>query len=77
MRDLLARGSYAIVGLASGSSQTISVSGEKNGTYKDAVTGNTITVSNGTLRFTIASYSAGIYVLNGLGKIGVTGTYLR
>jgi glycosidase len=77
VRDLSTEGSYAVVGLASGTSQTISVSGVKNGTYKDAVTGNTITVSNGTLSFTVASYSAGIYVLNGPGKIGVTGTYLR
>lgn len=77
VRDLSAEGSYAVVGLASGSAQSISVSGVKNGTYKDAVTGNTISVSNGTLSFTVASYSAGIYVLNGPGKIGVTGTYLR
>lgn len=77
VRDLSTEGSYAVVGLASGSTQSISVSGVKNGTYKDAVTGNTITVSNGTLSFSVASYSAGIYVLNGPGKIGVSGTYLR
>lgn len=77
VRDLSAEGSYAVVGLASGSTQSISVSGVKNGTYKDAVTGNSITVSNGTLSFSVASYSAGIYVLNGPGKIGTTGTYLR
>lgn len=77
VRDLSAEGSYAVVGLASGSAQSISVSGVKNGTYKDAVTGNSITVTNGTLSFSVASYSAGIYVLNGPGKIGTTGTYLR
>lgn len=77
VRDLSAEGSYAVVGLASSTAQSISVSGVKNGTYKDAVTGNTITVSNGTLSFSVASYSAGIYVLNGPGKIGTTGTYLR
>ncbi len=77
VRDLSAEGSYAVVGLASGSAQSISVSGVKNGTYKDAVTGNSITVTNGTLSFSVASYSAGIYVLNGPGKIGVAGTYLR
>ena len=66
--DLSAEGSYAIVGLASGSAQSISVSVVKNGTYNDAVTGNS---------FTVASYSGGIYVLNGPGKIGLTGTYLR
>jgi glycosidase len=77
VRDLSAEGSYAVVGLASGNAQSISVSGVKNGIYKDAVTGNTITVSNGTLSFSVASYSAGIYVLNGPGKIGISGTYLR
>jgi glycosidase len=77
VRDLSAEGSYVVVGLASGSAQSISVSGVKNGIYKDAVTGNTLTVSNGTLSFNVASYSAGIYVLNGPGKIGVNGTYLR
>lgn len=77
VRDLSAEGSYAVVGLTSGTTQSITVNGVKNGTYKDAVTGNTLTVSNGTLSFTVASYSAGIYVLNGPGKIGVTGTYLR
>ncbi|RYY01052.1 MAG: alpha-amlyase [Gammaproteobacteria bacterium] len=77
VRDLSAEGSYAVVGLASGSAQSITVTGVKNGTYKDAVTGNSITVSNGTLSFSVASYSAGIYVLNGPGKIGTTGTYLR
>lgn len=77
VRDLSAEGSYAVVGLANGTAQTITVSGVKNGTYKDAVTGNMINVSNGTLSFNVAGYSAGIYVLNGPGKIGVNGTYLR
>ena len=77
VRDLSSEGSYAVVGLANGSTQSISVSGVKNGTYKDAVTGNTIMLNNGTLSFNVASYSAGIYVLNGPGKIGVAGTYLR
>ncbi|WP_202966600.1 alpha-amylase family glycosyl hydrolase [Cellvibrio sp. OA-2007] len=77
VRDLSSEGSYAVVGLASSSAQSISLSGVKNGTYKDAVTGNTLTVTNGTISFIVASYSAGIYVLNGPGKIGTTGTYLR
>lgn len=77
VRDLSSEGSYAVVGLASTSAQAISVSGVKNGVYKDAVTGNTITVTNGNLNFTVASYSAGIYVLNGPGKIGTSGAYLR
>jgi hypothetical protein len=77
VRDLPSENSYAIVGLASSSGQSINVSGVRNGTYKDAVTGNTITVTNGSISFSVASYSAGIYVLNGSGKIGTTGTYLR
>ncbi|MDF3013967.1 MAG: amy13G [Cellvibrio sp.] len=77
VRDLPSENSYAVIGLASSSGQTINVSGVRNGTYKDAVTGNSIIVSNGTISFSVASYSAGIYVLNGSGKIGTTGTYLR
>jgi glycosidase len=77
VRDLASQGSYAVVGLASGGSQNITVNGIRNGTYTDAVTGNRINVNDGTLRFTVASYSAGIYVLNGAGKIGNSGEFLR
>ncbi len=77
VRDLSSEGSYAVVGLASSSGQSITVSGVKNGTYRDAVTGNSINVTNGSISFSVASYSAGIYVLNGPGKIGNTGTWLR
>ncbi|ACE86338.1 alpha-amylase family glycosyl hydrolase [Cellvibrio japonicus] len=77
VRDLYSQGSYAVVGLASSSDQSVSVSGVRNGTYRDAVTGNTVTVNNGTLSFTVKAYSAGIYVLNGPGKIGVDGSFLR
>lgn len=77
VRDLPSENSYAVVGLASGSGQSITVNGVKNGTYKDAVTGNTINVTGSTISFTVASYSAGIYVLNGPGKIGTSGTFLR
>ncbi len=77
VRDLSNEGSYAVVGLASTSAQVMTVSGVKNGVYRDAVTGNGITVSNGSISFSVASYSAGIYVLNGPGKIGVSGAYLR
>lgn len=69
--------SYAVVGLAIGSAQTVSVSGVKNGTYRDAVTGGAVTVGNGTLGFTVRANSAGIYVLNGPGKIGVDGDFLK
>ncbi|WP_331351825.1 alpha-amylase family glycosyl hydrolase [Cellvibrio sp. UBA7671] len=77
VRDLSSEGSYAVVGLASSSSQSITVNGVKNGTYRDAVTGTSINVTNGTISFSVASYSAGIYVLNGIGKIGTNGTFLR
>ncbi|HTF97457.1 MAG TPA: alpha-amylase family glycosyl hydrolase [Cellvibrio sp.] len=77
VRDLSSEGSYAVVGLASGSSQSITISGVKNGVYRDAVTGNSITVTNGNISFSVASYSAGIYVLNGSGKIGNSGIWLR
>lgn len=77
VRDYSVGGSYAVVGLASGSEQNMTVSGVKNGTYTDAVTGAVTTVSNGTLSFTVKPYSAGIYVLNGPGKVGTDGVYLR
>ncbi len=77
VRDLSSENSYAVVGLASGSRQSISVSGVRNGSYVDAITGNSIAVTNGVISFSVADYSAGIYVLNGSGKIGSTGTYLR
>lgn len=69
--------SYVVVGLAANSQQTISVSGIKNGTYIDAITGSSINVSNGNINFSVKAYSAGIYVLNGPGKIGNDGTYLN
>ena len=52
--------------------------GLPNGTYVDAVTGSSKTVSNGTL--TTESVGRGnmrVYVLNGKGKIGENGTYLK
>ena len=60
--------SYVLVALNGGATFT----GVLNGTYTDAVTGNTITVTNGTLN--TGSFSGKgnmrIYVLNGPGKIG-------
>jgi hypothetical protein len=68
---------YVVVGLSQGG-DTISVSNVKGGTYRDAVTGNEITVQQGgTLTFSVKSGSAGIYILNGPGKIGTDGDYLR
>ncbi len=77
VRDLSAQSSYVVVGLTAGSDQSITVSNVKNGTYRDAVTGGTITVSNGSLSFNVKANSAGIWVLNGSGKIGNDGVYLR
>lgn len=66
--------SYALVALNAGATFT----GVLNGTYTDAITGNTITVSNGTL--STGSFSGQgnlrIYVLNGPGKIGEDGKFL-
>ncbi|MBL8149361.1 MAG: hypothetical protein JNN15_05490, partial [Blastocatellia bacterium] len=77
VRDYNNGESYAVVGLTMGGSQTFTVSGVRNGTYKDAVTGRTVTVTNGSITFTVAGSSAGIYVLNGPGKIGIDGAFLR
>ncbi len=62
--------------IAIGSDQTITVQGVLNGTYRDAVTGREIAVHDGTLTFNVRGSSAGIYVLDGPGRIGVDGVYL-
>ena len=77
VRDFQNGQSYAVVGLAAGAAQGFTVAGVRNGTYRDAVTGRVVVVGNGTLAFTVASSSAGIYVLDGPGKIGVDGDFLR
>ena len=77
IRDYHNGESYVVVGLAAGNDQDITVNDIKNGTYKDAVTGQTIEVANGTLSFYVKGKSAGIYVLNGPGKIGEDGMYLK
>lgn len=77
VRDYHDGTSYAVVGLAIGSDQTVSVGGVRDGTYRDAVTGNEVQVSGGSLSFHVRANSAGIYVLDGPGKIGVDGLYLR
>lgn len=53
-------------------------SGIPNGTYRDAVTGDVKTVTNGSL--SVAAPGKGnlrVYVLNGPGKIGTDGPYLK
>ncbi|CAH1192160.1 hypothetical protein PAECIP111892_00871 [Paenibacillus auburnensis] len=53
-------------------------SGIPNGTYVDAVTGDSKTVTNGTITLTCSGKgNARVYVLNGSGGIGETGTYLK
>ena len=69
--------SYVVVGLTIGSGQHFDVTGVRDGTYTDAVTGRTATASGGHLAFDVLDNSAGIYVLNGPGKIGQDGLYLR
>ncbi|MEU5764795.1 carbohydrate binding domain-containing protein [Streptomyces asoensis] len=66
--------SFALVTVTGGASFT----GVPNGTYTDAVTGDVRSVSNGTL--TVAAPGKGnlrVYVLNGPGKIGTDGPYLK
>ena len=69
--------SYVVVGLAIGTDQAIIVHGVRNGTYRDAVTGREIAVRDGTLAFGVRGSSAGIYVLDGPGRIGAGGVCLR
>jgi glycosidase len=69
--------SYAVVGLAIGGDQQVSVGNIRNGVYRDAVTGRTVAAGDGQLSFTVRGNSAGIYVLNGPGKIGEDEVYLR
>ena len=77
VRDLSGQGDYAVIGLAIGSDQQISVGGVRDGTYRDAVTGREVQVSGGHLSFSVCANSAGIYVLDGPGKVGEDGAYLR
>lgn len=77
VRDWSDGQSYVVVGLAAGSDQHVTVVGVRNGTYRDAVTGTTINVGNGSITFDVKGNSAGIYVLNGPGKIGTDGAFLR
>nr|WP_245232333.1 alpha-amylase family glycosyl hydrolase [Thiorhodococcus minor] len=69
-------GSYAVAGLAIGQDQEVSVEGVRPGVYRDAVTGHEI-AAEGRLSFRVKANSAGIYVLDGPGKIGEDGVYLR
>ncbi|MGW6486673.1 carbohydrate binding domain-containing protein [Streptomyces sp. NPDC055056] len=66
--------SFALVTVTGGATYT----GIPDGTYTDAVTGDVKTVSGGTL--SVAAPGKGnlrVYVLNGPGKIGADGPYLK
>lgn len=65
--------SFVCVGLAKDGSASFNFTNIPNGVYRDAVTGREVTVSNGSLQFTVASVSAGIYVKDGPGMIGDNG----
>jgi glycosidase len=66
-------GTTVAVGLAKDGAASFNFSGLPNAVYRDAVTGRSFTVTNGTLAFTVTSGSAGIYVQNGPGMIGGSG----
>lgn len=77
VRDLSDLGSYAVIGLAIGADQQAHLDGVRDGVYRDAVTGAEIRVRAGQIGFPVRANSAGIYVLDGPGKIGDDGPYLR
>jgi glycosidase len=77
IRDYPDEDSYAVVGLAIGGDQDITVENVRNGTYRDCVTGREVTVGDGRIGFRVRGNAAGIYVLDGPGKIGEDGPYLR
>ncbi|WP_394151123.1 alpha-amylase family glycosyl hydrolase [Vibrio maritimus] len=77
VRDLSSEGSYAVVGLAAGGNQQINVSNVQNGTYTDAVSGETKQVSGGSFTFNVPAHSVRVWVLNGGGQIGSSGKYLK
>ncbi|WP_373508115.1 alpha-amylase family glycosyl hydrolase [Thiocapsa sp.] len=76
VRDHPESGTYVVVGLAIGSDQEIGIDGVRPGIYRDAVTGLEQECL-GRLLFHVKANSAGIYVLDGPGKIGEDGVYLR
>lgn len=71
--------SYAVVGLSAFIDQDITVERVLPGVYTDAVTGlaQLVATSTRSITFSVKGNSAGIWVLNGSGKIGEDGDYLR
>jgi len=77
VRDYNDGESYAVVGLAIGSDQNITVGDIRNGVYRDCVSGGEIAVGNGSISFAVRGSSAGIWVLDGPGRIGEDAGWLR
>jgi len=77
VRDCNNGESYAVIGLAIGSDQTVNVGGVRDGVYRDAVSGGEMHVGGGNISFHVRANSAGVWVLNGPGKIGNDGPWLR
>ncbi len=65
--------SEVAVGLAKDGAVDFSFSGLSSGVYRDAVTGREVQVNGGNINFRVEPGSAGIYVLNGPGRIGANG----
>jgi hypothetical protein len=63
-------GTDEAVRLAKDGAVGFNFSGLANGTYRDAITGKEVVVNGGNLSFTVEPGSAGIYVLNGPGRLG-------
>jgi len=70
-------GHHVVVGLSQGG-DTLSVGGLPGGTWRDAVTGATRSIgAGGTLTFEVKAGSAAVWILDGPGKVGVDGVWLR
>ncbi|WOO40574.1 alpha-amylase family glycosyl hydrolase [Rubellicoccus peritrichatus] len=66
--------SFALIAVSSGAT----FNGIPNGTYVDAITGDVQNVGGGSLTANVnGKGNLKVYVLNGPGKIGVDGTYLK
>ncbi len=69
--------SYAVIGISIGNDTGVSVGGVRNGHYRDCVTGGEIHVTDGQIGFSVKANSAGVWVLNGPGKIGDDAGWLK
>lgn len=77
VRDYDSGEAYAVIGVSQ-RGDTMSVPGIRGGTYRDAVSGRAVQVpEGGTLTFQVPGGSAGVYIKDGPGQVGVPGDYLR